>query len=88
MNWKSEVKKALEKIDSNPEDYKTEYRVGNILLRANVFGGKLDPMFGAGCYTIPLYRIMYKNENGWLDNCSSHEGVISCIEEVTSKTVY
>lgn len=86
--WESEVREALAKIDENPSDYKSEYTVGNILIRANVFGGCLDPMFGAGCYTIPLYRLMYKDENHWFGNVSSHDGVVEAIKEYTGKRVY
>jgi len=87
-SWKREVRAALKKIDKNPKDYKTTYKVGNIRIRANVFGGSLDPMFGGMGYSVPLYRLMYKSEKGWFSNNSTHDGVIEEIDNYTSKRVY
>ena len=86
--WESEVREALAKIDKNPSDYKSVYTIGNIRIRANVFGGSLDPMFGAGCYTIPLYRLEYKDEKHWFGNHGSHDSVVEAIEEYTGRRVY
>lgn len=86
--WESEVREVLAKIDENPSDYKTAYTVGNIRIRANVFGGCLDPMFGAACYTIPLYRLEYKDEKHWFGNHNSHDSVVEGIKEYTGRRVY
>jgi len=81
-NWKSNIRKACALIEADPKAYwcdKTE-KVGNIILRANVYSGEYRD-FGTACYQIPLFRIMYKDEKGWIGNCSTVEGVISILQE-------
>lgn len=82
-NWKSQIRKACETIAADPEKYWLEgsvLRVGNILIKSNVYSGMTADL-GPACYTIPLYRVMYKTERGWLFNCNTVDEVISQLQE-------